>query len=174
MMDQPEEALLTLYQRYGTLVYSVAFRILQNQQDAEEVTQDVFMRVWEKAEDFDPQRGAYPAWLAVITRNAAIDTLRKQQRRLPTPALSLDEHPQLWETLDAGEPDVELVGQLAGAIGQLSTEHQEALVLAYVHGLSQREIADHLNRPLGTVKSHLKQALDRLRRLWLSQETEHG
>lgn len=171
MRQQPEEALLSLYQHYGTLVYSVAYRVLQNEQDAEEVTQDVFVRVWEQAERYDPQRGSMAAWLAVVTRNAAIDTLRKQQRRIPIPTLSLDEHPQLWETLDANEPDIELTRQLAGALGQLSTEHQEALVLAYVHGLSQREIADHLNRPLGTVKSHIKQALDRLRRLWMSQET---
>lgn len=171
MLDRSEEALLTLYQRYGTLVYSVALRVLQNQQDAEEVTQDVFMRVWEKADAYDPNRGALTSWLAVMTRHAAIDYLRKQQRRLPEPIVSLDEHPQLWETLDIDEPDIELTRQLASAISHLSTEHQEALVLAYMHGLSQREIADHLNRPLGTVKSHLKQALDRLRRLWLSQET---
>lgn len=164
-----EEALIQLYRRYGKLVYSIALQTLENQQDAEEVTQDVFLRVWESSDQYDPSLGRFPAWLTRITRNAAIDRLRKQQRREPTEGtVSLDNSPQLWETIQVADDKDELRRSLAAEIGRLAPEQREAVFLAYFYGMTQREIAHQLKRPLGTVKSHIRQAMQRLRAIWWS------
>jgi RNA polymerase sigma-70 factor (ECF subfamily) len=96
-----EEALLLLHARYINLVYSVAFRILDDQMAAEEVAQDTFMRLWEKAAAYDPAKGEFTTWLLTITRRLAIDVLRKQTRREPPgPAMIfIDENPELWENV---------------------------------------------------------------------------
>lgn len=166
-----EEALIQLYQRYGSLVYSIAFQTLGNEQDAEEVTQDVFLRIWEKSRQFDSSRGKFIAWLTTIARNSAIDRLRKRNRHgLDSQLVSLDDTPQLWETISVDNQDDDLRRSIASAMHHLTTEQREAIVLAYFYGMSQAEIADQLQRPLGTVKSHIRQGMQRLRELWLSQK----
>lgn len=172
VMRRDESALILLYRRYGTLVYSIAYRSLGNEQDAEEVTQDVFLTIWDKARQYKAQRGVFAAWLTTITRNAAIDRLRKRERRDPqASALSLDEAPELWETLKVDDNHQDLQRDMAEAFHQLSLEQQEALHLAYFHGMAQREIASALKRPLGTIKSHMRQGIERLRQIWLIQES---
>lgn len=172
LRDHEETALVQLYRRYGTLVYSIALRTLGDEKDAEEVTQDVFLRIWEKSDQFDPSRGKFVAWLTTTARNAAIDRLRKRRRREPeSEALSLDDTPQLWETIGVENADDELRRNIASAIHRLTAEQREAIILAYFYGLSQSEIAEQLQRPLGTVKSHVRQAMQQLRAIWLSQET---
>lgn len=171
MRAHDEDTLIALYHRYGALVYSIAWRTLENRQDAEEVVQDVFMRVWEKSHQFDPARGSFSAWLATMTRNAALDLLRKKRRAAPEhEPVSLDDSPHLWETLPAESEDRELHARLAAALHRLPAPQQETLMLAYFEGLSQSQIADKLQRPLGTVKSHLRQAMERLRQIWLAEE----
>lgn len=169
--EQNEAALVELYRRYGTLVYSIALRTLDNVQDAEEVTQDVFLQLWEKGDQFDRSRGTFIAWLTTCARNAAIDRLRKRRRREPAQGtISLEDSPQVWELLEVETPDDELRFSIAAAVRRLSPAQQEAILLAYFYGLSQDEIAKKLRRPLGTVKSHIRQGMDRLRQIWLSQE----
>ena len=169
-----EPALRELYRRHSTLVYSIALRTLGNAQDAEEVTQDVFLQLWKKANRYDPARGSLGGWLAVTTRNAAIDRFRHGQRREPDAGeLLLDDAPQLWEVLGTDESDdFELRRTVASLVGRLESGQREAIQLAYFYGLSQVEIADRLHRPLGTVKSHIRQGMERLRHLWLAQNTE--
>ncbi len=175
-----DAALLRLYQRYGTLVYSVALRTLGSTQDAEEVVQDVFMQLWKKSDLYDPARGSLGAWLAVTTRNAAVDRFRRRRRREPAQELvSIDESSQLWEVLHADETeDLELRRGMAALVNRLETTQREAIILAYVYGMTQSEIAKQLDRPLGTVKSHIRQGMERLRQLWLAQDTsgrsQHG
>lgn len=164
VQQQTEEALIALYHRYGTLVYSIAYRILGNQQDAEEVTQDVFWRLWEKSDQFDATRGAFGAWLASITRYSAIDYLRKRTRQIPLQEITVWDESLLVET-----EDQELQQRMLAALQNLSAEQQEAIALAYFQGMSQTEIADYLGRPLGTVKSHIRQGMQRLRQIWLSE-----
>jgi RNA polymerase sigma-70 factor (ECF subfamily) len=167
-----ETALLALYRRYGTLVYSVALRTLGDAQDAEEVTQDVLLSLWKQPHVYDPARGSLGGWLAVMTRNAAVDRYRRRRRHEPAAELvSLDGTPALWDLLPGDEPgDPDLRRGLAALVGRLATEQREAIILAYIYGMSQTEIAQHLNRPLGTVKSHIRQGMERLRQLWTSQD----
>lgn len=175
-----ESALLALYRRHGTLVYSIALRTLGSAQDAEEVVQDVLLNLWKKPDVYVPDRGSLGAWLAVTTRNAAVDRYRHRRRREPAQEpLSIEESPSLWETLESEQsPDLELRRGMAALVGRLTTEQREAIILTYVYGMSQSEIAQRLDRPLGTVKSHIRQGMERLRQLWSAQDnsgqSHHG
>ena len=94
-----EDALIQLHEEFSTPVYSVAYRVLGNNLDAEEVTQDVFMKLWDKAYTFDSNKGKFISWLLTITRRSAIDRLRKRDRREPPEnSVSMDAEPYLWET----------------------------------------------------------------------------
>ncbi len=168
--EHDETALIELYRRYGTLVYSIVLRTLGNAQDAEEVTQDVFLQIWRKGHLFDPARGTFVAWLTTSARNAAIDHFRRRRREPEQHTVSLDDVPTLAEVLQVEHEEDELRRSLAAAVRRLSPEQQEAILLAYVYGMSQREIAEQLRRPLGTVKSHIRQGMERLRQIWSSQE----
>jgi RNA polymerase sigma-70 factor (ECF subfamily) len=164
-----EDALVALHGRFANLAYSVAYQVLDDAQAAEEVTQDLFMRLWHRAEQFDPARGAFTGWLATITRRLAIDRLRQQHRRGSVgQAVSMDAHPHLWETTLVYEDLTDLQRTLLSALAQLPLEEQQALHLAYFQGMTHSEIAAALGRPLGTVKSHIRQGMDRLRQLWLT------
>lgn len=162
-----EDALVELHAQYVNLVYSVAYRILNHDQDAEEATQDVFMRLWEKSETFDVSKGSFTTWLVTITRRIAIDRMRKRERRTQNVNMSMDEQPYLWETLLVQEDMSDLQRSLLSAMDELSKEQQEAIYLAYFHGMTHREIAMTLERPLGTVKTHIRTGMEQLRIIWM-------
>lgn len=167
-----EDALLALHDRYVNLVYSVAFRVLEHQQDAEEVTQDVFIRLWRKSEMYDPEKGKFTTWLLTMTRRLALNRVRHRTRHQPLQkTLSLDEHPHMWEDQLVHEDLSELQLVLLSALDQLSTQQQQAIQLAYFRGMTQADIAHHLDRPLGTVKSHIRLGMQKLREIWLADQT---
>ncbi|MEL6310156.1 MAG: sigma-70 family RNA polymerase sigma factor [Chloroflexota bacterium] len=166
-----EHALLTLYDQYANAVYSVAYRVLNNQLDAEEVAQDVFMKLWEKAQSFDPERGSFVSWLLTIARRSAIDRLRKRTRREPDEAVSMDAKPYLWETKLGQEDMSDLQRSLLSVLDELSQGQREAIYLAYFHDMSHSDIAAHLDRPLGTVKSHIRLGMQKLRTIWRKSST---
>ncbi|MEM1240965.1 MAG: sigma-70 family RNA polymerase sigma factor [Cyanobacteria bacterium P01_H01_bin.26] len=156
------EALRTLYQRYGRLVYTLAHRILHSDEEAEEITQDVFLTLWHK-DTYQSDRGSLSRYLVVLTRSRAIDRLRSQtshRRRLHKWHLLMADvspTPLDFATLsERGE-------QIRQALASLSEKERQVIEIAYYEGLSQSEIAQHLGIPLGTVKSRSRQALRKLR-----------
>jgi RNA polymerase sigma-70 factor (ECF subfamily) len=160
-------ALDTLYTRYARPVFSLALRILSDSADAEEVTQDVFERVWRHAPSFDGQRGRFGTWLLSMTHHVAIDRVRKRQRRpQQVPAQALE-----WAPPDppSGQDVPESVlrnlqaEQVRRALRSLPSAQQQAIELAYFGGLSHLEIAAALGDPLGTVKARIRRGMDRLR-----------
>lgn len=166
-----EDALLSLHDQFATPVYSVAYRVLGDTQDAEEVTQDVFLKLWDKARSFDPDKGKFISWLLTIARRSAIDLLRKRQRREPPEySISMDAAPYLWETGPGKEDISDLQRSLLGVMGELPDEQRDAIYLAYFHGMSHSDIATHLNKPLGTVKSHIRLGMQKLRSIWMQQQ----
>ena len=163
------EALDELYGRYGRLVYSVALRIVGERQTAEEITLDVFVKVWEKADTYQPRLGSVRVWVTGMTRNRAIDILRRQSVRLDAQSLrwaDLTSQPISKEPNPEATVDLNLRKQrIRRAIAQLPEEQRNVLALAYFQGYTQREIAELCKLPLGTVKSRSRASIQKLRQL---------
>jgi RNA polymerase sigma-70 factor (ECF subfamily) len=161
-----EDALIALHTRYANLVYSVAYRVLEDSMAAEEVTQDTFMRLWKKAYTYDPTKGQFVAWLLTVTRRLAIDRLRSRGRSIPQKGLlSIDEDPQLWENiLTNGDQDMRRT--LLAAVRDLPPDQRELIELAYFYGMTHTDIAETRGIPLGTVKTRIRLGLQKLRLAW--------
>ena len=157
------------YDRFSGLIYSTALRVLSDPQDAEDVAQEVFFMLWEKAPMYDPARGKPLTWVITMTRNRAIDRLRTQMRRA-----------RLLEDAREGSEKDETTGEqppleriefseeneiLRSAVMKLNQEQREAIEMAYFKGLTQQEIAVQLDEPLGTVKARIRRGIVRLRKL---------
>ncbi|MGB3296961.1 MAG: sigma-70 family RNA polymerase sigma factor [Phormidesmis sp.] len=162
---QQVSALDLLYERYGRLVYSTALRMLKNAEEAEEVTQETFLRLWQRSEIYQPHKGSLSGFLMLLARSRALDLLRsrqaacrKLQRIQTTAACVLNYNPPL-EFVTVKER-TDLVRQ---ALKHLSPAEKQLLESAYYEGLSQSEIAQRDGIPLGTVKSRSRQALKKLR-----------
>ncbi|MEZ4867662.1 MAG: sigma-70 family RNA polymerase sigma factor [Caldilineaceae bacterium] len=167
--QQDQHAFLQIYQRYGNLVYSLALRVVRMPGLAEEVTQDVFIKLWQRPERWNPALGQFSSWLLTITRNAAIDRLRKEQRHT-TP-----HHESMSSLSDVSEASVAdnlywydgLI--LAKLLQQLPVEQRQLIELAFYQGYTHSELADNLQLPLGTVKTRLRTGLQKLRTMWEEQ-----
>ncbi|RPI34725.1 MAG: sigma-70 family RNA polymerase sigma factor [Chloroflexota bacterium] len=173
-----QDALGELYDRYGRLVFSVAFNSTSNQAVAEEITQDVFTRVWEKASTYDVDLAKVSTWLISITRNRAIDELRRLRVRP-------ENHSVGWDDLsrenvpqsDGPETLTELIWKqksVREAIALLPPDQQQSLALAYFKGYSHSEIAAALGEPLGTVKTRIRLALQKLRQVLEEKVVDSG
>jgi RNA polymerase sigma-70 factor (ECF subfamily) len=168
-----ESALLALHEQYAGLVYSVAYRVLNDQMTAEEVTQDTFMRLWNKAESYDPARGSFVTWLLTITRRIAIDVLRKQQRDPAVSPVFSDEDSERWETMLGADEDADLRRTLAAVMQELPDDQRHAIELAYFQGMSHSQIAGYLDQPVGTIKTRIRLGMKKLREAWLGEPTSN-
>ena len=168
--DGDADALRQLYDRYGRIVYGMTYRLTKDAQLAEEATQDTFVTVWRRAGTYDPERAKLTTWLFVIARNRAIELVRARARR-PEPHEDVEpsgEEADVAEQVALAD-DAELV---ARALAELPENQLEVIRLAYFDGLSHGEIAERLGQPLGTVKSRIRLALNRLRGLLELPELE--
>jgi RNA polymerase sigma-70 factor (ECF subfamily) len=157
-----ESALTELYDRYIGLVFPVAVRILGNQAEAEDVMQDVWLQVWRNAASYDESRGTLGAWLLTITRSRALDALRSRGARSRREEQVKAEAPVAVASLNSAESSSSREA-VRRAFDTLEPHHRSVLEMAYWQGLSQREIAEKMQQPLGTVKSWTRQALRDLR-----------
>ncbi|MBX2864359.1 MAG: sigma-70 family RNA polymerase sigma factor [Leptolyngbyaceae cyanobacterium MAG.088] len=157
-------ALEVLYDRYSRLVYTIAFRILHNGQEAEDLTQEIFLNLWQK-QDYNPARSALSRFLSTVTRNRAIDRVRsRSNRRRILKGMAAQTPPM--ETFSLPEKQAsqgERSQRVREALKTLPDKQRQLLWLAYFHGFSQSEIASHTNIPLGTVKSRMRQGLLKLK-----------
>ncbi len=161
-----EQALASLYDQTSTHVYSLVLRVLRDSTLAEEVMLDVYMQVWQKAGEFNTTRGRPIVWLAVLARSRAIDRLRVGQKekanRVPLEDISESLATQVNpETLQANSDQYRVV---QNAMTSLSSEQRQAIELAYFEGLSQIEIANKIDKPLGTVKTRIRLGMINLRK----------
>lgn len=157
-----EAALEGLYQRYGAACFALSRRLLDDTGLAEDVTQQVFLALWQ-GHSYDPARGAVSTWLLSVTHHKAVDAIRREGRQRKVAS-----HDPLIELAAAPAPEDEAWRRLRAdrtraALRTLSAEMREVLLLAYYGGYSQREIADLTGLPLGTVKSRTLAAMNRLR-----------
>jgi RNA polymerase sigma-70 factor (ECF subfamily) len=164
------EALDELYRRYSRLVFSLAIEMVSDQGVAEEITLDIFTRVWEKASTYRAEQAQVNTWLVSMTRHRAIDWLRQQSVRLDQTSLSwADVSPEtVPQNSDTPEQHVEIAlrkQRVRAAVAQLPPVQQEALALAYFKGQTHQEIAETLGQPLGTVKTRIRLGMQKLRQL---------
>ena len=158
-----------LYDRFSGVLFSTAYRVLNNREAAEDVLQDVFIQIWEKAALYDPTRGKPMTWAITLTRNKAIDRLRSTQRRNRLQD-DLEHEAQTVEQFDDKNSfdavsSVETGEMVREAIKKLSKDQREAIELAFLSSLTQTEISERLGEPLGTVKARIRRGMMKLKDL---------
>jgi len=164
------QAMADLYDRFGRLAYSIILSVVRDAAIAEDLVQETFLRVWNRAAGFDAERGALGPWLLAIARNRAIDHIRSAGARMDKNAAELD----IFERAEHGNPasyvDIERdvlnadsARRIKAALSKLNQNQQKVIELAYYEGLSQTEMAERLGQPLGTVKTWVRTALKHLK-----------
>lgn len=162
--SQDESALSSLYERYSRLLYSIALRITGDSGSAEEITQDVFQAVWQRAAQFRPNSGSVQAWLGGIVRHRAIDEVRSRWHRARQNEFTLDTMPDLQAAMERGWEHLSILrADMRAALARLPLKQRQALELAFYGGLTSQEIASRLGESAGTIKSRLRLGLDKLR-----------
>ena len=167
IVERDKDALDALYGRYATPVYSLALHMLKQPPLAEEVTQDVFLNIWLKAASFNADRGQPRSWIMSVAHHRVVDVIRSRRRT----ALVTD--PEGYETLErlpSGGASVESQVQqnldrerIMQALATLPDSQREVILMAYYEGYSQSEMADRLGQPLGTIKTRVRLAMQKLR-----------
>ena len=175
-LDGPEveRSISTLYERYSRTVFGVGLKILGDRSLAEELVQEVFLKVWRSAHTFDPSRGSFSTWLYRVTRSVALDLYRKRASRVRQVP---DGDSHIAATKDTSDGPEEIVDEswlswrVSRALEVLDAPHREVIDLAYFGGLSQREISIRTGMPLGTVKTRTASAFKSLRGELTMQDT---
>lgn len=165
LKERDPQAMADLYDRYGRVAYSLIFRIVRNGAVAEDLVQETFLRVWNRVQSFDQQRGALGPWILTVARNRAIDYVRSIDGRMAAGALELDrvETPSLFCDFSDSALSLDRSRRLKGAFEKLNENQRKVIELAYFEGLSQTEMAEQMKQPLGTVKTWVRSALKILR-----------
>lgn len=159
-------AFAALYDRIAGLLFSNALHMLSDRREAEEVVQDVFLQIWNKAETFDGMLGNPLSWILGITRNRCIDRLRSRQRRARVFDDAVDESEIEVTTavpFTANDLSLEEQATVRQAVAELPAEQQQAIAMAFFGGMSHQEIADVLKEPLGTIKARIRRGMLKLR-----------
>ena len=166
MADADETALGALYDRWFRSLYSLVFHLLKDADEAEDVVEETFWQAWRKASSYEPSRGAVSTWLLTIGRRKALDRIRAKKRHKEDPIgndgafadlPSMDPNPS--QDLEGSE----LREHVRLALNELPEEQRQVLQLGYFRGMSQSEIADFTGQPLGTVKTRMRLAMQKLR-----------
>ena len=155
-----QSAMATLYDRYSSIVYSVALRVLADTGAAEDVLQEVFMQLWRNPTAFDSSRGSLGAWLAVITRNRSIDALRKRRSETDIDDVIVSVQPDLASEAERARA----LEKVRGVLGSMPVSQRTALELAFFEGLTHTEIAGKTGEPLGTIKTRIRSGLLTIRK----------
>jgi RNA polymerase sigma-70 factor (ECF subfamily) len=155
-------ALRALYQQQATRLFGIAQAILRDREAAADAVQDAFLRISQRAAQFDPARGEAGAWLGAVARHAALDLARKRGRELPTDDPALGDTPVAPEALERVAAPAE-ARRLRDCLSALDEKNRKGILLAFVHGLSHAQVAARLDLPLGTVKAWIRRGLLQLR-----------
>ncbi|MDF1853199.1 MAG: sigma-70 family RNA polymerase sigma factor [Verrucomicrobiales bacterium] len=162
-----QQAFAELSEKYSALIFSTAFKVLNHYEDTEDVMNEVLTTIWKKADTYRPKKGSLVTWICTTARNRAIDRVRSVQRRSAL-------YDRFEEKLEGDAPEKRTTGReelyrsdarqvLQNAVVALSPEQREVIELAYFEGLTQKQIAERINSPLGTVKARIRRGVERLR-----------
>ena len=167
MSEGDEQALGTFYDRWHPLVHGVVLGILRQRDDVEDVVEDAFWQAWRQSDRYTPARGSVQTWLLTIARSRALDRVRSVKRRREEPLeneageLVIQLATEVDPAMDA--ESAERRRAVVGALSELPAEQREALELGYFGGLSQSEIAERTGQPLGTIKTRMRLAMQKLK-----------
>ena len=154
-----QQALSELYDRYSSVVYGVALRILQDTGAAEDLLQDIFLQLWRKPDAFDSSRGSLGAWLAVIARNRSIDRLRQRRPESDIENCVIASGTDLRDETERSL----VIEKVRVVMNEMSPDQRTAMELAFFEGLTHTEIAERTGEPLGTIKTRIRSGLQMLR-----------
>jgi len=162
-----EAAFAELSEKYSALIFSTAFKVLNHYEDTEDVMTEVLNTIWKKADTYHSKKGSLVTWICTTARNRAIDRVRSVQRRSAL-------YDRFEEKVEGEAPEKRVTGRedlyrsdarrvLQNAVVALSPEQREVIELAYFEGLTQKQIAERIDSPLGTVKARIRRGVERLR-----------
>lgn len=165
--DRDPDALATLYDRYGGILKALVIRVIHDEAEADDLLQEIFMQIWRQAKNYSQKKGQALGWIVTLTRRRAIDRLRKRQayhRVTERFEIETEHQPDSWvnNRIDDDILQGDLRQFLLKRIEALPVLQRQAIDLAFFHGMSQREIAEHTNTPLGTIKTRLELGLRKL------------
>lgn len=165
LKQRDPRAMAELYDRYSRLVYSLILRIVRDSGVAEDLTQETFLRVWNRVRAFDSERGALGPWLMAVARNRAIDYLRSADGRMAHNAHEIadSDTPVLFANLEKELIASDQARRIRSALDKLNANQRAVIELAYFEGFSQTEMAEKMGQPLGTIKTWTRMALRALR-----------
>ncbi|MBC7927125.1 MAG: sigma-70 family RNA polymerase sigma factor [Bryobacteraceae bacterium] len=153
-----------VYDRYGRVVYSLIFRVVRDRAAAEDLVQECFLRVWNRVSAFDAEKGALGPWLLTVARNQALDYIRSVEGRAWSTMMTADtERPKAFRDIEGEILNSVEIQRVQKALAMLSDRQREIIELAYFEGLTQTEMAEKLQQPLGTIKTWMRTALKTLR-----------
>ncbi len=156
LRDGDKSALFVLYERYSAALYGVILRMCRKEDLAQDVLQETFLKIWQKIDSYDPDKGKFYTWSYRIAKNTTLNALRKDRRLIQTEDLNVYTN----ESTDEVKADYTA---LNGSLKKLEAHHQRAIELVYFNGLTHREAHEEMGVPLGTFKSYVRQALRQLR-----------
>lgn len=156
LQNKDAQALSTVYDRYSGAIYGVIIRICKNEEKAQELLQETFLKIWQKADQYNPEKGKFFTWSYRIAKNLTLNSLRKPVKLIQKENIDVYKDEEITET------QVDTL-ELYGSLQKLEPHHQRALELVYFNGLTHREAHEEMDVPLGTFKSYIKQALKKLR-----------
>lgn len=169
IVDGDQQAFLQVYDRFADQVYGLAMKMLGREMKAEDVTQEAFIKLWEKAGTFDPERGSLTSWLLTITRYTALDRIRREDRGPDRGGHDFNpEETFSFAAFSAAEDLAAQKDSLRFAVQDLPPEQARVIELAYFQGMSHSQIADFEDIPLGTVKTRIRLGMKKLRNVWKS------
>ena len=178
IMQKDEKAFGAFYDRHGKLIYSLIFRILGHKPDAEEVTQEAFLKVWDNADKYDVRKGSVKSWLITLARRLAIDRTRSKQYKMrvrETEFSSADdsgsESHNITSKVKATDHQTE-AREVNEALSGLDDQYRQLIQLSYFEGFSHSEISTLLDMPLGTVKHRIREAVIKLRKVFVYDSNE--
>ena len=162
--NQDRDAFSQLYDRFSSLVFTLAMRMLKVRSDAEDLLQEVFVQVWRQAQSYSVQRGSPEAWIVNIARSRAIDKIRSIRRMEKSFVLTDDPaRAESSDNVESSAAESEARMAMNSALANLPETQRKVLELAYFDGLTQTEIANRLAEPLGTIKTRMRSGIQRLR-----------
>lgn len=160
VLVREQQAMTEIFDRYAGLVYSVALRVLKDNGQAEDVTQEIFFQLWRSPDRFSATRGSLASWLLVVARNRAIDRLRQRKYGEPVDEMTVDSATNLENEAERSI----MMQRVQSIMADLPSDQQKSLQMAFFEGLSHSEIAEKTGQPLGTIKTRIRSALASLRK----------